>query len=85
MYETLFQNVIKVLPTIYKNKLKMPRNNRKGLFLECKLFEYNFWENYLEFSDKVNPPIRVAKFSNAKHRYAFFLKSGDIFLLLWPC
>ena len=42
MYETSFQNVVKVLPTIYKNKLKMPRKNRKRLFLECNLFEYNF-------------------------------------------
>ena len=32
MYETSFQNAIKVLPilpTIYKNKLKMPGKNRK--------------------------------------------------------
>ena len=55
MYETLFQNIIKLLATIYQNKTKMPgkkwevswfiyKKNQVVLTI-YKLSEYNFWWN----------------------------------------
>ena len=32
-----------------------------------KPFEYNIWWNCLKFSDKMDPPIRMRTFDNAKH------------------
>ena len=40
IYETLFQNVIAVLPTIYQNKTKMPEKSRKCLVYLQELANY---------------------------------------------
>ena len=73
IYETLFQNTVKTLPIIYQNKTKLPgKKNMKCLVhlqkLEiistiCKLFEYNFWWNGLDLSNKMGLVIRIKIFT----------------------
>ena len=79
----MFQNVIKILPTIYQNKSKMSQKIGSALFIYkkwevlstiCKLFEYNFWYNCLEFSDKMDLTIQMATLNNVNIVY---LKFGD--------
>ena len=51
IYETLFKNVITILPTTYQNKTKMPGKKRKCLvFLirSCKL--YKLYTRYFDYN-----------------------------------
>ena len=88
IYETLLKNVIKVLPTICQNKFKIPEKIENAWFIYkkqpvvstiYKLFQYNFWQNYLKFSDKMDLAFRVTKLNNVKLRYRISLKFGKIF------
>ena len=78
IYETLFKNVIQVLPTICQNKFKIPEKIENAWFIYkkqpvvsaiYKLFQYNFWQNCLKFSDKMDLAFRVTKLNNVKLRY----------------
>ena len=78
IYETLHQDVIKILPTIYQSKKCLEKigsvwfiyNKRKVISTIYKSSQYNFWWNCLGFSDKVDLTIRIAIFDNIKHRHA---------------
>ena len=42
-----------------------------------KLYEYSFWWNCLEFSDKMDLTIKLRILNNEKHRHEICLKFGD--------
>ena len=88
IYQTLFQNVISILPIIYQNKTKMYEQNKncrviyrtlQNTLTIYKLFGYNFWWNCLEFTDKMGLISPMKMFNNVKHHDIIFFKFGDIF------
>ena len=81
---TTLSKLILTTATIYQNKSKMPGKIRKCLvYLQeahvisstYELFEYNFMQNRLESSDKIDLTIQMI-FNNEKH-HAICLKFGD--------
>ena len=42
--------------------------------------DYNFWWNYLEFSDKIDLTIQIKIFNNKKHCQTICMKFGNKFL-----
>ena len=68
MYGTLFEIVITILLITYQNKTKMPGKIGSAWSIYkrwqvistiYKLFQYNFWWNCLEFSDKMDMTIQI--------------------------
>ena len=61
IYETLSENVITTLLITYQNKTKMPGKIRIRQVISTiyKLFQYNFWWNCSEFSDKIDVTITL--------------------------
>ena len=61
IYETLSENVITTLLITYQNKTKMPGKIRIRQVIPTiyKLFQYNFWCNCSEFSDKIDVTITL--------------------------
>ena len=80
MYETLFENVIIILPITFQkqNQARKPGKNSKCLVWELNscinyvkaITEYNFWWNSLKFSDKNDLTIQMIIFNNAKDCHA---------------
>ena len=50
----------------------------KVLLTVHKLFDYDFWQKMLKFYDNLDLLIQITFISNVKHRYAIYLKFGDI-------
>ena len=45
----------------------------------CKLFEYIFWRNCLEFIDRMDLTIQMRISNKLEHRHVICFKFGDIF------